>query len=359
MPSILPARPRDDAGRAGRTQPNDPEDLQPAHATDLSPAPASTLTCRSTTISRGRPSRSRVSSRRCLEAAHYKHAQDNPPDGERDCFRFGRLAHSGQLEPLQSLRRYVVMPDLAEGLTDDAGQPYKNPKATNAYKAKAAEFRRVNADKEVVSQEWFDQVCGIIEQLNRHEVAKAWLSNTQPAEVSIAWTDPLTGLRCKGRLDKLNDPLIVDLKTTSRSVAEFERDVAAYAYDVQAAFYIDGLTTLIGNYDYRFGIVAVERNAPHAVRAAELHEDAVDAGRTKYRRAMRLIAACRQKNRWPGPDDPQCWTLPTYAQPKLNLTQGGQPVTPLRSRHAADRQSPDESTPADAGFRTATSGASP
>jgi len=262
-----------------------------------------------------------------VSAAHYRHALDNPPDPDKECFQFGRLCHSGKLEPLEALRRYVVMPDLTEGLTNDDGKPYKNPRASNAYKAKVEEFRRVNADKEIVSQEWFEQVCGMIEQLNRHRLAKQWLSSDEPAEVSLVWREPLTGLTCKGRIDKLTDNRIVDLKTTSRPVAEFERDLANFGYDLQAAFYLDGLAILAGEYSHSFGIVAVERNAPYAVRAAELDPDTIAAGRAKYRRALRTVAECRESNRWPGPADPLTWTLPKYSQPAVDLTTGGHPIT--------------------------------
>jgi hypothetical protein len=61
-------------------------------------------------------------------------------------------------------------------------------------------------------------------------------------EVSIFWTDPVTGVPCKARLDYLKPRAIVDLKTfelrdtpPNRAIA---RAVAAYRYHIQASWYL-------------------------------------------------------------------------------------------------------------------------
>ena len=69
-------------------------------------------------------------------------------------------------------------------------------------------------------------------------------------EVSIVWTDPQTGLRCKGRLDLYNESLnhaIGDGKSTQNPAdyENFARTMRRYHYCEQAAFYRDGVNILL------------------------------------------------------------------------------------------------------------------
>jgi len=264
-----------------------------------------------------------------VSPAHYKHALDNPPDPDKDCFRFGRLCHTGKLEGTEKLMAgYVLRPDFAAQVMEEKPET-KSPKHTSRYKELVAEFETVNADKEVIDGDYFRQLCGILEALNRHHLAREWLTADGPSELSLIWREPLTGLHCKSRLDKLphDADLVVDLKTTGRDITGFEFDLESFGYDVQAAFYSDAMYVLTGR-SMRFAIVVVERNPPHSVRAAVVDEDTMAAGRWKYRRALRRLAACRERNRWPGPADPPTWSIPSDRMPTVELTGiGGEPIT--------------------------------
>lgn len=62
------------------------------------------------------------------------------------------------------------------------------------------------------------------------------------AQVSIFWTCPITGVRCKARIDYLKSRADVDLKTFGARegreiVDEFAGKAATYAYDMQAGHY--------------------------------------------------------------------------------------------------------------------------
>lgn len=254
-------------------------------------------------------------------AAHYHHALTAERE-ETDALRFGTLAHAGKLEPLELMRRYCVMPDLTVDLLDDNGEPYKNPRATKAYKNRVAAWKEANADKEEISQAWFDQVVGISQACNQNARANDWLSRSGSAEVSILWQDAATGLMCKGRIDKLTDGLAVDLKTT-RDAGQFEKSIADFGYARQAAFYLDGLYALTGR-AYQFGIIAVERDAPHGVRAAVMSDEAIAAGRLEYRDALQTIAAGRNSQTWASYAQPNEWDLPRWSVPSCQLIVSGQ-----------------------------------
>lgn len=256
-------------------------------------------------------------------AAHYRAALEAERT-ETDALRFGTICHHGKLEPLELLRRYTVQPDLTEGLVDDNGEPYAKPKATKAYKERVAAWEAQNHDKEVISQQWFDLILGMSRALDAHSLASEWLGADGPAECSLIWQDPGTGLMCKARIDKLAEPrgMAVDLKTT-RDAQEFERAIVNFGYGRQAAMYADGLRVLTGR-PWRFGIIAAEKESPFGVRAAPMSDDVITAGRIEYRAALEQIAQSRQSKRWPGYESPTEWGLPAWAAPECELIVDGQ-----------------------------------
>jgi exodeoxyribonuclease VIII len=258
---------------------------------------------------------------------HYKEQQ---PIEETASMRLGTFCHVGRLEPSAVYRRYVVMPDLTAGLLNDEGKPYDSPKATKAYKKRVAEFQERNADKLIIPQAEFDEMVGIVAALDRDERAHQWFTAQGPVELSIVWDDPETGLRCKGRLDKLANglQLIVDLKT-SRDCQRFPAQIAERHYHRQGAMYVDGLEVLTGEIN-QFGLVAVENNPPYGVMAAPLSKADLEQGRDEYRRYLRQIAKARESGIWPAYSSPPQWSLPAWAKrdpEALTLTIQGKQVT--------------------------------
>lgn len=213
--------------------------------------------------------------------AHYRYA---PPQEPSQAMRFGSLVHCGKLEPAAIGTRYAVMPDFAEEIRKEDGSRYSNVRATKAYKEAVAAWRKTIGDRQECSPEELEVMLGIVQSLVMHDQSRLWLCSEGPCEVSIVWDDPSTGIRCKGRIDKLcvvnNTPLLVDLKTT-RDASDFERSIARFAYHRQAAFYGDGLTALTAS-DNRFALVIVEKEKPFGVRAALMSEEARCKGREEY-----------------------------------------------------------------------------
>jgi PDDEXK-like domain of unknown function (DUF3799) len=78
--------------------------------------------------------------------------------------------------------------------------------------------------------------------IERHpQLSKAFTGGA--AEVSIFWTDRVTGVPCKARLDYWKPKAIVDLKSFENSLGlpvrkAIARAVANYRYHLQAAFYL-------------------------------------------------------------------------------------------------------------------------
>jgi len=251
----------------------------------------------------------------CKSAAHFL-ANLEASDEPSDAMRFGTLAHAGRLEPLAIAERYVVMPDLTEGITTKNGDVPKVPKATSEYKERVAAWLAAQDGREVVESEQYESLTAMNRRLLTHERSVEWLNGFGPCEVSIVWDDPASGVRCKARADKLlthERSLCVDYKTT-RDLAGFDRQIINLGYDVQAAFYLAGLEATT-NAPWFFGIVAQESSSPHCVCAAELSPTNIEVGRRKMREAIELVCHGALTGDWPGPADPETWERPAWAMP--------------------------------------------
>jgi len=242
-----------------------------------------------------------------------------------DAMRFGSLLHCGALEPAEVAGRYAVMPAYEKTIRRADGSEYKNPKATTAYRDARDQFREDNADKEVVEQDQFDRVCGMIQALHANDAVREWFAGGVETEVSLCWRDEPTGLLCKARVDALpKTDRLIDLKTT-RDGQDFAWSIYKFHYHRQAAFYGDGWHALTGE-RRAFCLVAMETEPPFAVRAAPVGDETVDAGRVEYRRLLGRIAECRASDDWPGYPAPSEgeWNLPESKMPRTELTFGGQ-----------------------------------
>lgn len=249
---------------------------------------------------------------------------------ETQPMRLGTLIHAGKLEPLSLMKRYIVMPAFETMVRKPNGAEYDKPKASAAYKAEVEQFTKAHPDQTAIDQAEYDKMLGVVTALANHSRARLYLDSPGPVEVAIVWDDPETGVRCKGRIDKLvrQDRRIVDLKT-SFDPSEFEQHIAKRGYHRQGAMYSDGLQILTGE-QYQVCLVAAETKAPFGVRAAPLSDEAIGVGRERYRGLLKQIAECLQAQDWPAFDDPEEWTLPAWATPKeepIELTMGGRSIS--------------------------------
>jgi len=85
--------------------------------------------------------------------------------------------------------------------------------------------------------------------------------NDRPLYEQIAiWTDRVTKLPCKAKIDLQTGVHIYDLKPTrAHSQEMFEQMAIRYQYERQAAFYLDGTRAKV------FVLIAVQKQAPYQV----------------------------------------------------------------------------------------------
>lgn len=172
-----------------------------------------------------------------------------------------------------------------------------------------AEWLRNNAQRQVLTQEEFDQLRAMRDAVMAHPAARALMTNCPgTAERSVYWTDPATGELCRCRPDFWRDDgILVDLKTTDDASPEgFARSVVKFRYDLQDPFYLDGVAQAIKQSRSKmktpqvFIFLAVEKEFPHAVAVYRLDDASRALGRADYQRHLVNYAECTRADKWPG-----------------------------------------------------------
>ncbi|WP_460906469.1 PD-(D/E)XK nuclease-like domain-containing protein [Spirosoma areae] len=184
---------------------------------------------------------------------------------------FGRAFHQHLLEP-ETVG--TVLAQLLPDMVDPLGRPDANALAP-------AQTQQLQTLMRTIRQ---DRFCRRYLRLSDRERI-------------VLFTDPVTGVACKSRLDmvytspKRRNALIIDLKTTSaRTQAQFLESCYTYDYDRQAAFYLDSLRQAdshewITTQQFRFVFVGIMKQRPHRLFAVDATSipGFIDYGRKKYR----------------------------------------------------------------------------
>lgn len=221
--------------------------------------------------------------------AHFLEYINNPPE-PTPAMEFGTAAHTAILEPDRFGQTYVVAP--------------KFDRRTKEGKAQAEAWEAANTGKTALTADQMDAIQKMVANIKAHNGAAGLLANGL-AEMSGFWIDQETGIECKCRPDFMSMDGetvvgIVDVKTCVDASADgFGRAIASLRYDVQAAFYHDGLKALTGR-EVPFYFIAVEKDAPYAVAVYEATDEVIKVGRAKYRAALQLLKWCRDNDQWPG-----------------------------------------------------------
>lgn len=203
---------------------------------------------------------------------------------------FGTLFHLRVLEPDLFKSQAVVKP--------------KFDLRTKEGKSANAAWESENKGKMAIAEADKEAVEGMLDSINEHDECALYLANSYK-ERSYFWVDEDTGIQCRIRLDMLvfdeNGRIvkICDLKKTlNASKPKFRREIGDRGYDLQAAFYSDAVSRLLGR-RIPFFFIAVEATAPYNIAIYEAGDITLETGRQKYRNALQLLEWCRKNDRWP------------------------------------------------------------
>lgn len=249
--------------------------------------------------------------------------------------RLGRLFHCCVLEPERWQKEHVELKPpvdvggmyhlrrktarrLADGETiDEIAAALDTKRKTVAGYTKRDDVQMLagfygehGTDFEPTDESEIEQVERMRDALFAHPIVEAGMLTGGRAEVSFVWhKDGITG---KCRADYLVDIggawLVVDLKGTSSGADtdSFQRTLLNWRYDVQGAWYADGIEAATGKPVEHFVFAAVEFNEPHNVGLHECDPMVLECGRwgtdrrPGYETALERIKAHR--------DDPSIYT---------------------------------------------------
>lgn len=211
---------------------------------------------------------------------HYQYRLTNPED-DKPAYVLGRATDCSILEPAKFLDRYIRW---------DGGRRFG--KEWDAFKAE-------HASQEILtSEEW--QRCIDMRAAVRGDKYAAPLLERGIAQPSFFWTDSATGIKCKGRADWVTPgEVIVDLKTC-RDGGRFPRDAREFGYDIQAAYYTDGIAEATDGELLPFVFIVVESEPPYDVMVFYATEHMIEVGRSKYKDLLSKLAWHQTTNVWPG-----------------------------------------------------------
>lgn len=138
----------------------------------------------------------------------------------------------------------------------------------------------------------FSKVEDIIESLREHEIANKLLESIKHTQLSVFWTDA-DGHNRKARADGCNDDEWFDLKTTSSEFHELRHSFRRFAYDWQAAWYLDAAIAA-GWKPFEFTFIVVQTFPPYDVCVYSLEDEAIETARHEIRKTLSDIRQRRE-----------------------------------------------------------------
>lgn len=196
---------------------------------------------------------------------------------------FGTAVHTAILEPELFDKQYVVRP---------AGLLF----TTKEGKA----WRDANSDRTILTSDEMQKIEDIRESVMTHPTAAKFFQGGSTEE-SFFWQDEKTGVLCRARPDYFLNDTIIDLKTTEdASDRAFQSSMMKFGYHIQTAFYLRGLSQVLGTPLTDFVHVAVEKTPPYALACYVLDDATIERANEIIDRALDEFAACQAKDIWPG-----------------------------------------------------------
>ncbi len=238
--------------------------------------------------------------------AKYKYNLDNPSDPTA-AMRIGSLLHLSILEPDEFDKTVALQPQDAPRKPSQAQRDAKNPSPESlASIAWWDNYYAEVAGKEIVTPDEYEMLKGMGEAVRQHPAAGVLLKKEGWTEACFFWIDPETGAKCRARMDRVIPELrlILDIKTAEEaSAAKFSRACGNFRYGVQSSIYPDAAEAVLGDNDWRFIFIVVEKKKPHFVAVYEADEMMRDLGRAEYQLDLAKYSECVASGKWPGYTD--------------------------------------------------------
>jgi hypothetical protein len=214
---------------------------------------------------------------------HAKYAMDDD-DGASEALSVGDALHKAVLEP---------------EAFDNHFEDFYMWSPTKGLNTKAAcEARAMNPDKILLTADMVEKIKFMREAVYRHRLANHLLAKCDQRELSGVAPDKDLGIVRKIRIDACQgvgtpgeewSPYLLDIKTT-RNLVDFQRDIRQFAYDIQAAYYLDTDAMITGKPRQSLIFIAVSNTPPYCARVYGLVPEQIDKARDIYKRRLAALA---------------------------------------------------------------------
>lgn len=260
-----------------------------------------------------------------ISPAYFRHLADHPEDAkeETDAMRIGTHIHCAICEPEKLHENFIVKPDFAQMARDKFGS-LRSKDAQNYRDGSDQEWEEnapPNAKR--ISSTDLEIALRCADAVHRHKVAMEYLECAKFEHI-LEWTDPDTGVKCKGRADAITERVIDFKSTRHATVPDIIRASASRFYHCQVAFYHDGAVACgLTSGVRKPAMIAIHYTQTSkfvdvAVFDMDAYGDVLDAGRAEYKRLLALYAGCKATDQWPGmAPEYQAWTLPGWMMKEI------------------------------------------
>ncbi|AXN51279.1 exonuclease VIII [Mycobacterium marinum] len=155
----------------------------------------------------------------------------------------------------------------------------------------------------------------------RHPLVRALFNDSVDGapELSGYWHDQETGVRLRFRTDwlcQLGGRIVAaDYKTTTNAYpGQCEKSCGEYGYNMQQAWYEDGLIATDVTDDPDFWLIFQSKTPPFPVTVGRIKPNHVELGRRRNRKAIDIYHQCTEAGVWPGfGEHMHSFELPAYA----------------------------------------------
>lgn len=221
-----------------------------------------------------------------ISPAHFKHSLLSPHESS-DAQDFGSLVHLLMLEPQSVGREVAVYPGVVQS----------RDKQFSA-------FCDENLDRMVFDEPTFSKARTLVDKVLSQKYKGRSLGlflEEAKTEISLYFTEPISGIRLRVRPDIFHPEITFDLKTTRHgSSSAFSRDALSLHYDLQAFMYTLGRSVFEGSTrPAPFVFIAAETDEPHSVFVMDSGRDFLDNGAKKFQECLSVYQACTQSGYWP------------------------------------------------------------
>lgn len=235
--------------------------------------------------------------------AHFEAYVDGQDVDVTEAMEFGAAFHKAVLEGPKFRDKYRVMPDFGDFRSS------KNRETRDAW------LNEQSPGTVVITADQEAQITGMLKSLMGHEKIRNLITGNE-GRTEVTGLFNHAGFRCKLRADMFtHQRFVVDLKTTrDASPIRFSQDAWRLRYGVQAAWYLRGISAVLGETLRTFAFVAIEKKPPYVCTLYTADEAILTAGDKLIDVALDRLKRSLDSGKFPGySEEVSNFLLPAWA----------------------------------------------